>query len=240
MYNKVITKAKCFCKIYLDVAIHLFYPKLCCCCGDVLKNEHFLCVDCLYELPKTDFSHRRDNELEEIFYGRVDVKAAAALFYFVKESRFNELLYTLKYKNKPALGVMLGRMIASHFLNSPFVDCDCIVPVPLHPAKKKNRGYNQSEMIALGIQDTLKIPLKNELIERVSETGTQTKKNRQDSWENVKDAFQLTEAGHKIEGKNILLLDDVITTGATIEACAIPFLEKNHIFIVSAAFAVDW
>lgn len=225
---------------YAKAFLHLFYPRLCCCCGAPLSYETLFCLSCLVDLPKTDLPQRRDNELEEVFYGRIEVYAAASWLYFVKESRYNRLLYQLKYKDRPYIGRQLGRMMAAELKDTVFSRCDYIVPVPLHPQKLKKRGYNQSEWIARGIQDLLSIQLETGLVERVINTQTQTKKNRGERWENVKAAFRLTEKGKSIENKDIMVLDDVITTGATMEACASCLRDKNRVFFFSIAWATDW
>jgi ComF family protein len=199
----------------------LIFPRLCESCGSVLfKREVSLCTSCKIKLPKTDYHLDLENPLNAIFWGRVDVKMVAAYYRFSKGSKVQKLLHQLKYKGNQKIGEVIGEMYGVDLNKSVhFTSIDFIVPVPLHPARFKERGYNQSECFANGLGISMEIPvITNELV-RIKDSTTQTKKSRFRRWRNVEDIFSLKEHGC-LMGKTILLVDDVITTGATIEAAA--------------------
>ena len=151
------------------------------------------------------------------------------------------LLHHIKYYNKKELAFELGRYLGSELSEAgSFKGCDVIIPVPLHPAKKKKRGYNQSEWIAKGMSDKMNIPLNTNLLNRHVNSKTQTKKNREERWENVRSAFSV-ELPNQFTKKHILLIDDVITTGATIEACASQLINHTDakVSIASLAYATS-
>ena len=199
--------------------IRLLYPKTCIACKkDLNHSESFLCLHCEYDLPKTNFHKEQDNIVEQTFWGRAQVERAASYFYYRKGSKYQELIHELKYKGKKHIGQYLGQKFARDLLDSDFRDVDIIVPVPLHPKKKRKRGYNQSEWIAHGIGDVLDKPVLTKNLYRKTNTSSQTKKSRFDRWENVKHVFG-TKSIKRFSNQHVLLVDDVITTGATLEAC---------------------
>ncbi len=206
-------------KIFKDF-FNLFYPEQCLACSKSLySGEKWLCLDCLSHLPKTNFWNEVDNPVARLFWGRSKVYAAAAFLFFTKSGRVQHLMHQLKYKNKPEIGVFLGKQFGIYLSKSPnFSDVDMIIPVPLHPKKQKKRGYNQSERIASGLSESTKKPLNTTVLLRGKFTETQTRKSRFSRWENVNDVFHVADPD-EIKGKHVLLVDDVITTGATIEAC---------------------
>lgn len=209
---------------------NLFYPKLCDACGvHLMKNEDILCTQCQYKLPRTKYHEDHENALAQIFWGRVHLERATALFHFVKGSKYRKLIHKLKYQGRKDLGIYLGMLLGVEVKDVPdFSQAACIVPVPLHPKRKKQRGYNQAEQIAFGLSAVLNIPVSNDNLIRRSYTETQTKKSRFDRWENVSKVFHI-KAPEEFEGKHLILVDDVITTGSTIEACAQNLLELKDV-----------
>jgi ComF family protein len=184
-----------------------------------------ICSRCMLQMPQTDYHSNRDNALRLRMFGRIPIEYALALFKFSKDGPIQKILHSLKYKNAPEVGVMLGKMYAERIMSIGF-PFEYIVPVPLHAERLRHRGYNQSAMFALGLSEALRIPYSDELVIRRKATATQTKKSKLDRWKNVTDIFEL-KAADEILGLNVLLVDDVITTGSTIEACASALLEAG-------------
>ncbi len=213
----------------------LFYPELCVACHTHLyQQEKVLCSRCLYELPRTHFHKVPANPVEQTFWGRVPIERGTAFFFFKKGSKYQKLLHQLKYHNRTDVGIELGRLLASDFkAEQAFNEFDFIIPVPLHPKKQYKRGYNQSELIGRGIAEVLNVPVKTNYLYRKIFTETQTQKSRYERWENVEDVFGVHHP-EKLEGKHILLIDDVLTTGATLEGCA-QVLHKNAKLKISIA-----
>ena len=206
----------------------LFFPNYCFGCkGGLVKGEEILCTLCLAELPLVDYYNSNDNPIVNKFVGRIPVKYGWALFKFKKSGVVQQLLHQLKYNNRPEIGERLGKMFAHKLLeNGHGKAFDMIIPIPLHKSKKRSRGYNQSSMIARGMSDVLQTRHTDSLIERVSATSTQTKKTKMERWDNVNYAFRVTDPS-LISGKRILVIDDVITTGSTFEACIKTLLEAG-------------
>lgn len=203
---------------YLHSFVDLLFPNICMACSTALSgNERSVCTKCLSALPFTNFWNHRHNPVSEVFWGRVDVQAAASLVFFEKGSGLQQMLFALKYKSKPEVGVVLGRYLGHKLVGSPFENVDLIIPVPLHQTRYRERGFNQSERIAAGIGQSLKKPVSDELVRRAKATKTQTSKNRYDRWLNVEGVFEIPDTLPLIE-KHILVVDDVVTTGATSES----------------------
>jgi ComF family protein len=198
----------------------LLYPKLCEACGCTLnEQERICCLSCLYHLPRTGYWKEPGNPLEKLFWGRVPIEHACALFFFGKGSRYRKLMHKLKYKGKREIGVELGRLLGKELKNAPlYQTIEMIIPVPLHPKKLRLRGYNQSEQIAKGIAQITGWEVNTSALIRTRFTETQTRKSRQERWDNVADAFALQDAA-ALTNRRVLLVDDVLTTGATLEAC---------------------
>ncbi|RLD67576.1 MAG: ComF family protein [Bacteroidetes bacterium] len=228
-------------KAFSDL-FNLFFPRKCNHCGINLdKTELEVCKKCLFEIPKTNFHTDPDNPVNKTFWGRVNVEFATAGYYFTKKSILQNLLHHIKYHHKKELAFELGKYLGTELsLVENFKDCDVIMPVPLHPLKKKKRGYNQSEWIAKGISEKMDIPVNITILLRHVNSKSQTKKNRVERWENVRSAFNV-KVPDQLSIKHILLIDDVITTGATIEACASQLIEHLGIkvSIASLAYASD-
>ena len=216
----------------------LLFPSVCEACGNILyKNENILCTKCLYMLPRTNYCVDTENPIIQLFTGRLRLCRATALFTFQKGSKFRKLLHRLKYNSKPEIGVLLGKELGAEMLKSNnFSNIDFIIPVPLHPKRQKSRGYNQSEMIANGISEITKVPVLNNNLIRNIETTTQTKMNKEERWHNVSGKF-ITKNPKEIENKHILLVDDVVTTGSTIEACGEVLLKINGLILSIAVLA---
>jgi ComF family protein len=198
--------------------LDIFYPNICVACDTAMAgNEKYVCTTCLAGLPFTNFWHHNENPVSQIFWGRVPVENSASFVFFEKGSHFQKMLHQLKYKGKADLGIILGRLFGHKLKESPFSEVDIIIPVPLHNSRKRFRGYNQSEKIARGLGESLEKPVLPNLVRRTKATKTQTSKSRFDRWENVDGSFKITSPS-RLKDKHILVVDDVVTTGATSEA----------------------
>lgn len=199
----------------------LFFPRCCVVCGKrLLQGEEFMCFSCMQVLPRTNLHLSADNEVAKSFWGKFPVERASAFLYYSKGGPVRRLLYDLKYYGNYKLGHFLGRYMASELsLSGFFAGIDYIVPVPMFAQKRKSRGYNQSEMLAEGISSVTCIPLLRNGLVKNRQTETQTHKSSYERWKNVRDVFECVSFA-EMNGKHILLVDDVLTTGATIVACA--------------------
>ncbi len=222
---------------WLDNIINLFYPRVCAACGEpLLKDEETVCLKCRFLLPKTGYELYPDNPLAQTFYGRVRFHAVTACFFFAKSGKVQHLIHELKYKGNKEAGVFLGQQLGESIKAAPlFQGIDYLIPVPLHPKREKQRGYNQSLMIAKGINEATGIPIGDKFLVRAIYTETQTHKTAEERFKNVKDIFEVRYA-NELESKHILLIDDVLTTGATLEACAHQ-MESIPGLVMSAATA---
>ncbi|MGQ1911756.1 ComF family protein [Marinifilum sp. RC60d5] len=226
--------------VWLNDFINLFYPNLCQACGNYLfKNEIAICTRCLYDLPTTDFYLQKNNPVSMLFWGRVKIEYAASYFTFSKGSKFQKLIHKLKYHNQQGIGVELGKHLGAQLKKSDFFkDIDLIVPVPLHAEKQRIRGYNQAALVAKGISYSLNVPVEVNNLYRTVHTQSQTRKNKLERWQNVDNIFKIKNAP-QFTGKHILLVDDVVTTGSTLEACAHAILqaEDSRVSIATLAYA---
>jgi len=222
---------------YVTHFFRLFFPKNCeACNANLIKGETTLCSDCLYEIPKTNFHKHEDNPLNRLFYGITKIKYSTAFYFFRKGSKFQILIHKLKYNGQKELGIELGRMAGREIKNSFFEEIDIIIPVPLHPAKKRIRGYNQSEMICEGLSEITEKEYRDDILIRHVFTQTQTKKNLEERRKNVNSAFKVIKP-ELINKKHILLVDDVITTGSTLIACADELLKVENVTVSVLAIA---
>ncbi|WEK19719.1 MAG: phosphoribosyltransferase family protein [Candidatus Pedobacter colombiensis] len=227
-------------KRFLSDLVALLFPNLCCGCSTSLYHgEEQLCTKCIYYLPYTDHHLHTENAAARQLWGRLPCHAVMSLLYFKKGARTQNIIHNLKYRGRKDLGIKLGNMIAQKLLLSTAYDgIDLIVPVPLHRRREHQRGYNQSLCIAQGISSVLKVPVNTYCLLRKRSTTTQTKKGRYNRFENMLGVFSITDPT-MLKGKHILLVDDVITTGATLEACGIVLFEAkiSKLSIATVAFA---
>jgi ComF family protein len=224
-----------------DDFFSLLFPRLCYACGNqLMRNESLICTECFVVIPRTNYHFVEDNPVAQLFWGRCLIEKAAAFSYYNKGSRIRKLIHNLKYNGIREIGYDLGRLYGLSLKTSGFInDIDIIIPVPLHPMKKSIRGFNQSETISMGIADATHLPVDIKSLARVLVSATQTKRSRYERWTNVEGIFQVIDS-KSIMGKHILLVDDVITTGSTIESCANELLriEGVKVSVVALAFAV--
>lgn len=221
---------------------NLFYPNLCAGCDlELVGNEKLVCLNCLSTLPKTNFHLKKVNEIEQKFWGKSKIEHATAFYYFNAESRIHHIMHALKYGKQTEIGNLLGQKMGIDLLYAEWIkDIDYIIPIPLSKEKFRKRGYNQSEFIAQGISNVTNIPVHLNNLVRIKNTKTQTKLNSLERFENVKDAFEIIDKTI-FENKHILLIDDVLTTGATIESCAksISTIQSCKISIATLAYAIE-
>ena len=214
--------------------LHLFYPNLCEGCRQPLvKGEDVICIGCEAHLPVTDYT-KTENETAMLLWGRVPYKHATSLLYFTDESLTQHLIHRLKYKERKPIGTYIGKQLARRVAGW---QVDAVIPVPLYKKKEAKRGFNQSTVIAEGISMALNVPVWTDVLHRARHTETQTDKNREERIANVADAFIATTTD-KAKGKHLLLIDDVLTTGATIEACANALAVLPHISISVATAGI--
>ncbi|GAB4252995.1 MAG: ComF family protein [Vicingaceae bacterium] len=223
----------------LNDFLNLLFPRLCVSCDNpLLKHEPVICTKCMLNLPKTNYHLINDNPVMKVFWGRVNITYATSFLKFTKKGNTQNILHQLKYKGRQDVGEFLGKWYAADLQQTDFIkNIDGIIPIPLHPKKEKKRGYNQSFVFAKGLSAGLNIPVENNLIRRAVNTQTQTKKAKYERWENVKNIFEINET-EQIKNKNFIVVDDVITTGATMEACIQTLQEagaKNIVVVTIAA-----
>lgn len=201
--------------------LELFFPRLCVSCNcHLLENENHLCIKCLISIPKTNHLKQENNKLEEFFSGRFEFKEIASFSYFVKGGIVQKIVHNIKYKNNPQLAVFMGYLCAKEIKKyNKYSTVDYIVPIPLHPKRLKERGYNQSLMLAQGIVNLLNIEIETENLIRKINNPSQTKNSRTERWLNTEGIFEIKDKS-KYENKHILLIDDIVTTGSTLEVCA--------------------
>ena len=213
-----------------EALLHLFFPHTCAGCGtDVLSSRQQLCASCIHALPQTHFVTHANNPVEQSFWGRLPLRAAAAVYYETKGSLLQRIIYACKYGGNKELGLALGRLMGTALNNSNrFGKIDALVPLPLHPKKERKRGFNQSLLLCHGISEETGIPVLKNAVRRNTPTQSQTRKNREQRWENMKDRFEITRAT-ALQHKHLLLVDDVTTTGATIEACGRALLQADEV-----------
>ena len=226
----------------LNDFLSLVFPKVCHACGkSLLKKEDCICTHCLYHLPKTNFHLYADNPVVKLFWGRTPIASASSMYSFSKGGKVQQLIHQLKYRGKKEIGISLGKHYGIELKKSPlFSSANVVMPVPLHRKKMKKRGYNQSETFAQGIAQSMDIESPANVLLRKFSSDTQTRKSRFARWKNVEEIFCVV-APEKLEGKHVLLVDDVVTTGSTLEACANKILEVpgTKVSVATIAFTAN-
>ena len=225
-------------KNIVNSTLHLFYPHVCTGCGsDLLQEDNLLCLKCIHNLPHTNFAELANNQIEKYFWGRISLSAAYSQFYFSKEFLIQHLIHQLKYKGDTKIGFYLGEIMGKTLLNSSrFSSVEALIPLPLYADKEHKRGYNQAMVICNGMSAVMGIPVLNGAVIRQHATETQTRKHRTERWENVKSSFKVAKPG-QLSGKHLLLVDDVVTTGATLEACGNAILQTENVKLSIATLA---
>jgi ComF family protein len=219
----------------------LLYPQVCAGCGNSLfRHENLVCNQCYVSLPKTNYHLNADNPVMKNFYGRADVKMASSFLLFQKKGSVQKMLHALKYRSKPEVGYLLGKWYGEDLKREgTFTNCDYIIPVPLHKKRLRKRGYNQSEYFAKGLSEELQIPVLNNVLYKKHFTETQTYKTREERWQNTLHSFEMKNRD-LLKDKCVLLADDVITTGATTEACVLQLQEASQapVYVASIAYTL--
>lgn len=216
----------------------MLFPHVCAGCGsDILHEATVLCMRCINAMPETNFEWHAANPVEKIFWGRLSLVNATAQFYFTKESLMQHLMHQFKYKSNRELGLQLGRIMGDQLQRSNRFNADALIPLPLFPAKEKKRGYNQAALLCQGMAEQMNIPVLDNVVIRPQHTETQTKKGRIDRWKNMEGKFILNNAV-ALQNKQVLLVDDVITTGATLEACGNELLKAENVKLGIAALCI--
>ncbi len=218
---------------------HLLYPELCVACGgDLPSSATCFCIRCRARLTSLDMHLVQENEFIHRLWGRIKIESGAAAYYFTPQSPIRMAVHHLKYKNKPDIGLMIGREFGRKLRESNlFKPVEAIVPVPLHPRKERLRGYNQSAMFAQGLSEAMDVPMLGKVLVRRAFTETQTKKKRMERFQNVGEVFAVVKP-EAIKGKHILLVDDVLTTGATLEVCGQTLLDVGSAKLSCATIAI--
>jgi len=222
----------------LSPLAHLFYPHTCTGCGsDLVDEDNLLCLKCVNDLPHTNFAMHANNHVEKIFWGRLPVSAAMSEFYFAKGGLIQTLIHQFKYKGNKDIGLYLGAMMGSSLLqNNRFTKIDALVPLPLYADKEFKRGFNQAAILCTGMAKVLELPVITNNVLRKRFTETQTKKHRTERWENVESSFHVID-DKQLNNKHILLVDDVVTTGATLESCGTEILKVPETLLSIATLA---
>lgn len=229
-------------KKYRNALVHLVFPRTCLLCDTELQpQERCMCRKCIHKLPYTKYENLENNPVDQLFWGKVRVEKAMALLFFRKGERPQKILHHIKYRHATDLGIGMGELIGKRLMGANFINpIDVVIPIPLHPRRLKHRGYNQSELIAQGICRVSGLPLLPKAIERSINTETQTHKNRFERHLNVHRIFAVPNP-KQLEGKHILLIDDVVTTGATLEACInqLGLIPGTRVSVAALAWATD-
>jgi len=228
-------------KAWCDALVHVFYPSLCFGCNnELIHGDQFLCLQCHTELGRTEFEEIRNNPVEKLFWGRAEIPFAASTFYYIDNTPLQQIIHHIKYKQEKELGIHMGEIMGIHAsgLLTKF-KTDCCIPMPLHPKKEYKRGYNQATLLCEGIFRQTGIRYNEKALVRNENTRTQTKKSRIERWENVASVFDVIEPS-SIKDKHVMVVDDVITTGASTEACVNTLMQHGAktVGVYSLAFTL--
>ena len=212
-----------------DSLLHLLFPNVCAGCGsDLAGDASLLCLKCIDGMPETNFELHTANPVERKFWGRLLLSSATAQYYYTRESLMQHLMHQFKYRGNKDLGIQLGKMMGDSLHRSGRFDADALIPLPLFASKEKRRGFNQATILCEGMASILGVPVLNDVIIRSQHTDTQTKKGRIERWQNMEDKFELVKP-ELICNKHIILIDDVVTTGSTLEACGAELLKASNV-----------
>ena len=219
--------------------VNLLYPTVCHICeAELLQNEKLICTSCLHDLPVTSYHLDNENPVKKVFYGRVKIEKATALLHFRKKAGVQHLIHDLKYRGHREIGNYLGKWLGSELSTTDWKEMiDVVIPVPLHPSRLKQRGYNQVEDFGREIASSLDAEYLDDILLKISSTQTQTLKDRLSRWGKLEETLTV-ENSEKIRDKHILIVDDLVTTGATLEACAHKLFEVPGIKISIATMAI--
>jgi ComF family protein len=228
-------------KAWYEALVHVFYPSLCYGCNnELIQGDQYICLQCQTEMGRTYFESIRDNPVEKLFWGRADIQCAASTFYYIDKTPLQQIVHHIKYRQEKELGIHMGEIMGIHG-SGLFTECktDLCIPMPLHPKKEYKRGYNQASLLCEGIFKQTGIPYNEKALVRNENTRTQTKKSRIERWKNVASVFDVIEP-LVINDKHVVVVDDVITTGASTEACVNTLLQHGAktVGIYSLAFTL--
>ncbi len=215
---------------WIDALWELFFPRLCVVCDTKLaEGEEVICALCNLRLPRTNLHQCKNNYVEKLFWGKFHIERATSFFYYQKGSAYNRLIHRLKYYGGKELAEKMGRLVASELKRDGFfTDIDLLIPVPLHPVREKQRGYNQSEWIIRGISQVTGIPYRTDLVQRTVNTEKQVRQSVFDRMENTKEAFEWRNYDSLLD-VHVLLVDDVLTTGSTLSTCLMAIQERKNV-----------
>ena len=227
-------------RLWFTSLLRLFYPHYCVACGGRLQEaEEVLCPECLEHLPRVPYLLGDASFVERLFWGKFPLGRATAFFFYRPGDAYAEIIHLLKYQGRSDIGCAMGRLMARELaLQGFFEEIDALIPVPLHEKRQRQRGYNQSERIAAGVSEQTGIPVWPTAVRRVRYTDTQTHKTAQERFENMQQVFQLNMSADALRGRHVLLIDDVLTTSATLTACADALKEIPDITISVLALAL--
>jgi len=228
-------------KAWYEALVHVFYPSLCYGCNnELIQGDQYICLQCQTEMGRTYFESIRDNPVEKLFWGRADIQCAASTFYYIDKTPLQQIVHHIKYRQEKELGIHMGEIMGIHG-SGLFTECktNLCIPMPLHPKKEYKRGYNQASLLCEGIFKQTGIPYNEKALVRNENTRTQTKKSRIERWKNVASVFDVIEP-LVINDKHVVVVDDVITTGASTEACVNTLMQHGAktVGIYSLAFTL--
>ncbi|MDX1544380.1 MAG: phosphoribosyltransferase family protein [Christiangramia sp.] len=219
--------------------VDLIYPPACHICeASLLKNEHLICTSCLHDLPVTKYHLDNENPVKKVFYGRIKLKNATALMHFRKKAGVQHLIHDLKYRGHREIGSYLGKWLGEELSAVPeYQNIDIVIPVPLHRTKLKQRGYNQVEDFGKEIAKAIDAEYHDDILLKISKTQSQTLKGRLSRWGRLEETLDIKNP-EKAAHKHVLIVDDLVTTGATLEACAHKLLEIPGVELSVATMAI--
>ena len=217
---------------WINDASNLIVPQRCAVCRHRLhKYEDQICIKCFATLPFTHIKGKKGNKVEQIFWGRIPICRANSYIQYLPQTETSQIFARLKYQDRPQIGVRFGEIMAEDLIETDFFDgIDFIIPLPLAKERQRERGYNQSEALAIGVNHITHIPLDTTSVKRIISNPSQTTKNKRDRAENVKNIFALSPH-HQLDGKHILLIDDILTTGSTLLSCSNEIAKADNVKI---------